>query len=328
MLDDDNNVINWADDSSDNESGAFSSGEMIIVDELPEGLTNSEHINIVQFDHQSGEEITQTVDFASPALTVDQAKEITERIKTTTNVLYLLIKRAHAGKAYTALGYSNFEEYVRSEFNFSRSYAYKLLNQATVIEAIEEVAPEGTSIYIGDATARGLKKILPEILAEVEEKTNNLSGNDAGAVIEDIIRDHRDKEKARLDAIEDEDDFDDDEPRKHDGPYTGDYEGGFDDDDDEDDDGSVSSYLDEDPAAQRRKFDKLYNLYAGLKGIDSIGDAEELPAFVPEERRVEFDTLIETVTPWLIEFRELWRSYNADKDSLDEDPETGLDFNE
>lgn len=340
---DTNSVINWDEDENSEEfnedssvesAGAFSSGEMVVADDAPTFAGDSEHITIVQIDPNTGDEVRETIDLALPPLTVGEAQDITERIKTTTNVLYLLIKRAHAGKAYTALGYSTFEEYVRAEFSYSRSYAYKLLNQANVIAAIEEKAPEGTTIYIGDATARGLKKVLPQVVAEVESKTAGLPANEAGAVIEEIIREHREKERERMADLDDESDDDGEGggDRKFDGPYTGDYDGGGFDDDDDSDDEEVTGFLNEDPAAQRRKFDKLYNLYSGLKSIDSVGDGEELPNFVPEERKIEFDNLIETVTPWLIEFRELWRAQKvtaeAEENSEDDDPETGLDFEE
>jgi hypothetical protein len=335
MVDNTDSLINWDDDENaaapeatstpeeTTDGGAFSSGEVVVAnDESPAFAGDSEHITIIQVDH-NGNEISATIDLTLPPLTVEQATEITERIKTTTNVLYLLIKRAHAGKAYTALGYTTFEEYVKAEFNYSRSYAYKLLNQANVIEAIEQAAPEGTSFYVGDAAARSLKRVLPEIIEEVQERTSGYAPTDAGAVIEDIIREHREKERDRL---SDDDDDNEDEPRKYDGPYTGDYDGGYDDDDDDEDD-DVSGFLDEDPAVQRRKFDKLYSLYAGLKGIDSVGDGSELPSFVPEERRGEFNTLIESVTDWLIEFRELWHSHEAEKDSENAVTDADADIN-
>jgi len=322
-------LVDWdAEEEEPQNVGAFSSGEIVVVeDDEPVFAGESENITIVQVDPHTHEEIVDTIDLALPPLSVDQAKEITERIKTTTNVLYLLIKRAHAGKAYTALGYKTFEEYVRSEFNYSRSYAYKLLNQANVIQAIEEKAPEGTQIYIGDSTARGLRKVLPEILEDVEEKTEGLNPDDAGAVIEDIIREHREKERLAASELDEDED---EEKRQYDGPYTGDYDG-IDEDNDDDDDEDVNTFLDEDPAAARRKFDKLYNLYSGLKNIADLGDGTELVSFIPEERKAEFSNLLDSVIPWLTEFKELWEAHQAEnfEEPTDiDDSDEELDYSE
>jgi len=305
---------------TDGEAG-FASGEVIVldVDNAPAFASNdeSEHITVVQVDPNTGQEVIETIDLSLPPLTVEQSKDITERIRTTTNVLYLLIKRAHAGKAHKALGYDNFEAYVNAEFNMSRSYAYKLLNQANIIAAIEEKAPEGTQIHVGDATARSLKKVLPELLSEVEEKTAGLSADEAGDVIEDVINNMREqKRQADEDALDDEDG---DEPRQFDGPYTGEYNGASYDDDDDEDDDEVDEFLDGDPGEARRKFDKLYNLYSGLKTISIVDDPSELLDFIPTDRKEEIRGLLDTAIPLLNAFNEQWNAYEAANPTTSDD---------
>jgi hypothetical protein len=313
---------------NDDNGGSLASGEFVdiedddfivddedVVDDEEYEVVDSEHLTIAQTDPTTGEVVEHTIDLAMPPLNESEAKEITERIRTTTNVLYLLIKRAHAGRAWAALGYGTFEEYVNEEFKMSRSYAYRLLSQANVIEAIEAKAPEGTKIHIGEGISRDLKKVLPDVLSEVEERTTGLDQDQAGAVIEDIIREQREKQAAA--EVEEAE-------KQYEGPYTGDYDAYTDDEDEEQEESSGTNTLLDDPADARRKFEKLYSLYSALKNIADLGDGDELIDFIPENRHEEFTTLLAADIPWLTEFKTKWDAYLntlPEADELDEDDE-------
>lgn len=290
---------------------------------------DDEVATLVQLD-ASGAEIVTEINFSSPALDADSAREITERIKTTTNVLYMLVKRAHAGKAYTALGYDSFEKYVREEFNFSKVYAYRLINQANFIEAIEAKLPSGTQVHVSEPVSTKLKKVLPELLEEIEERIEGVEDpDDAGAVIEDIIREKREEQKAR-NFLNEADDEELAEP-----PYQGTGGGNGMPSNQWDDEGDDSDYSNDDEEYGedfeeevenshdvRRKFDKIYNLYSGLKNISSVGDGDELVSFLPRERWAEFNELFKSVVPWLIEFQEQFETYvkeqEGDSDNVEE----------
>lgn len=272
----------------------------------------------------NGNEVVTEINFSSPELDEDSAREITERIKTTSNVLYLLVKRAHAGKAYKALGYSSFESYVKEEFSFSKVYAYRLLNQANFIEAIEAKVPEGTEIRISEPVSTKLKKVLPELLEEIEEKVQDLDeDDDAGAIIEDILRERREQNEAN-NFLNDEDEDELDQPA-----YTGTGGGEWQDDSDEEADivfdGEDADY-EEDALDNsndvRRKFDKIYNLYSGLKNINAVGDGEELVPFLPRERWDEFKELLNVVHPWLGDFKEKFDAFLAEQDAEATDDES------
>ena len=320
--------------------------DIVNWDEAPEETGNSiEHFSapvtanpddevatLIQHDAE-GREIVTEINFSSPALDADSAREITERIKTTTNVLYMLVKRAHAGKAYLALGYDSFEKYVREEFNFSKVYAYRLINQANFIAAIESKLPEGTQVHVSEPVSTKLKKVLPELLEEIEERVEGVEDpEDAGAVIEDIIRERREQEKAN-NFLNDADDEELEEP-----PYQGTGGGGnppMNQWDDEDDDDEDVDFDDDDEDFEevensndvRRKFDKIYNLYSGLKNISSVGEGEELVSFLPRERWAEFNELFKTVVPWLIDFQEQFETYLKEQES-DSSNEGELDDND
>lgn len=156
------------------------------------------------------EVVTQSVVFNS--LSYDEAREITERIRAASDVLYLLISKAHAGKAWEALNYSSFEEYVKSEFDISRSRAYQLINQANVVQAIEAASPDGTQVHITEAAARDLKNALEELAPQVRDATEGKTPGEAEDIIAGLVSDFRsDKKNAGDDDFNPEDllgDFD------------------------------------------------------------------------------------------------------------------------
>jgi len=314
------NIVDWDDTPADD------TGDLAVVSHRnPE----DEIATLIQLDAE-GNEVVSEINFSSPELDEDGAREITDRIRTTSNVLYLLVKRAHAGKAYKALGYNSFEAYVNSEFNFSKVYAYRLLNQANFIEAIEARVPEGTEIRVTEPISRKLKKVLPELLEELEGRVGEIEDPDeAGDIIEDIIRENREKQEAN-NFLNDEDAEEIGEPERQ--GTGGTWQGDDDDDDDVYFDDS-EDFDDEDEDALensndvRRKFDKIYNLYSGLKHINSVGDGEELVPFLPRERWDEFTELLNSVHPWLADFKEKFETFLAEQDApvVSDDAEDEVD---
>jgi hypothetical protein len=294
------------------ESPVETNGSELIV--KPAHHPDDEVATLIQND-ANGNEVVTDINFSSPALDEAAAREITERIKTTANLMYLLVKRAHAGKAYKALGYSSFKKYIEQEFEFSSVYAYRLLNQANFIEAIEEKVPAGTEIRITEPVSTALKKVLPELLEELEQRVDELEdGESAGAIIEDLIRERREQQEAN-NFLNDEDDEELADPNPNQGAGTGTYQG---DDDEEDIDFEDSDEFDEDVMENsndvRRKFDKIYNLYSGLKNISAVGEGDELVVFLPRERWAEFKDLLDNVLPWLDDFKEKFDVFLAEQE--------------
>jgi hypothetical protein len=134
-------------------------------------------------------------------LSTEQARQLTHSIRDASEVIWILIARAHAGKAWRALGYDTWEEYVKSEFNMSRSRSYQLLDQAKVISAIEDAMPEGTNINLTEAAARELRTVLEEAVPEIRKATENLEGEEAIKVTEDILSKYREKAHADIDPV-------------------------------------------------------------------------------------------------------------------------------
>lgn len=345
IMSDSNNILSWDDDDHEDEQEEVSApptvnsassvplppnlfgGVDVDVEKPPFNPSDSitsvesrltddgegnEHLTIIQVDSE-GQEHYSVVDLAMPPLDEGEARELTEKIKSTSNMLYVLIKRAHSGKAWLALGYNSFAEYVKGEFDYSRSYGYRLLDQANVIEAIEAKAPEGTEVFLGEYTARSLKKSLPELLDEIVDRTEGVDPEEAASIIEDIIRETKDRRDE--DESLDGEDFDEFNPGDYHDPSSA-----FDFIDEDDD--SLNEFLggDNNPSEVVRKLDNLYTLLTGLQNFADLASKDnlaELLPFVPSDRHEEVSRLVKVNEDWGTKLREEWDSYIAEKDSSD-----------
>lgn len=161
--------------------------------------TEGEDFDVVEVD--AGSSATPMGEIALPDisgiseaegdLTVDEAEYLTEMIRATADMMWVLLSRAHAGKAWKALGYDSFGAYVNAEFNISRSRAYQLLQQARVIEALEAAAPEGTNVQITEAAARDLKNLVDDLVPEIAARTEGMTPDEAAAEIAAVVEEAR-----------------------------------------------------------------------------------------------------------------------------------------
>lgn len=117
----------------------------------------------------------------------EEATQLTQDIKSTSTALYVLLKKAHDTKVWIAMGYNSWTEYISREFDFSRTRSYQLINQANVIEEINEAS--GIPMYISERDARSIKNRLPEITERIEEiaKDRELSENEVESKVKEII---------------------------------------------------------------------------------------------------------------------------------------------
>lgn len=275
------------------------------------------------------------VDITAP-LTRSEAEELTENIRRTADVLYVLISRAHAGKAWEPLGYKSFAEYVKEEFDISKSRAYQLLDQAKVVEEITAAAPEGTNVKLSEAAARDLKHVIADLAPEIADATEGASPDEASAIIEELIERERQKmnEGSDDDSDEDEDGF-----GEYDGPYTG--NGDFRPRDEEEDDDlgldEIDDLLDfrEDASTVRHRFEAMYAFFTSLTALRDMPEASQVIAWIPEERRMQISSSLPKVIAWLNEFNEQWNAQEwvgelaeqeSDETSSDLDSSESEDF--
>lgn len=127
--------------------------------------------------------------------TPDEARQLTERIRSTADALWQLLAEAHDRGAWRALGYDSFKAYVGAEFQMSEQHAYRLLNQATVIGALTQAAqldsPIGESVTVNEHTARQLKPHLEVVKERVAEATVDTAPEDRPAAARAAVEEFR-----------------------------------------------------------------------------------------------------------------------------------------
>lgn len=332
--------------SADTRLETYDSGEnffppsVLSVSEDEDNPDNGDKLSVVQRT-SDGEIVKTVIDFASPPLTKEEAHLLTENIRSATNVLYILIKRAHAGKAWKALGYNSFQAYVKEEIQLSRSYAYRLLDQATIIEAIQAAAPAGTEVFITENASRTLKGSLPELVAEIGEKTEGMSPEDASEIVKDVIAAEQDALNRKDDPFGDEDfgleepPYDDDNYGGGDGDYRGDgnypkQKNPYQDPSNEFDFADDSYYTDEDlaegeaedeedTAYRVQKLERLYNFITSLRSLGEYAEdynVEELFEILPEDREEDITRLLEIDIEWLKDVQSRWKVYLTNKPEI------------
>jgi hypothetical protein len=123
------------------------------------------------------------------------ARQLTERIRSAARRTCLLLLEAHQRRAWLALGYRSWEQYVRREFDMSRRRSYELLDQGRVVQAIQLAARLREPPAISAYAALQIKAQLPAVTEAVRQCAAGLPRRRAMMVIDDIVQ------KARRRAI-------------------------------------------------------------------------------------------------------------------------------
>lgn len=77
-----------------------------------------------------------------------EARELTEQIRNSAHDLRRLITEAHDRKAWSALGYASFEEWIDAELRISKSHAYRLMEHEATIKALQAASPIGDDVDV------------------------------------------------------------------------------------------------------------------------------------------------------------------------------------
>lgn len=150
--------------------------EVIIINDDDVKVLDMNEVN-----EEKGEiEILSSAQKVSILISKEEAVKLTQDIKSTTTALYVLLKKAHDSKAFIAMGYNSWAEYIENEFDFSRTRSYQLINQANVIEQINDAS--GETLYITERDARSIKSRLPEITKKLKDMKEDGSLSKEGAV--------------------------------------------------------------------------------------------------------------------------------------------------
>lgn len=121
-----------------------------------------------------------------------QARLLTETIKKQLRAnVSLLLCTAHNCRAWAALGYSSWEEYVRQEFGLSRRRSYELLDHAQVMLTIRDAGHMRGIPHLRPYTASRLKPHLEEICRVLAAKTSKLEPAAVEQVVGSLIEEWR-----------------------------------------------------------------------------------------------------------------------------------------
>lgn len=214
-------------------------------------------------------------------MTTGQARELTHAIRSTTEVLHTLLARAHAGRAWVALGYPTFADYVRFEFGMSRSRAYQILDQARVVSTLESALPgDIVAPAISEAAARDLKAVLDELVGELQNQLATASAAEADRIAAQIIDDFR--QRAREASPERGGrGLATPQPRRH-----------------------SHSNVWVQPATSR----SAINLYTSLAALRAMPNPGAVIDAVASDRAGEVEEHLDAAIEWLLEFRRRWSS--------------------
>lgn len=267
------------------------------------------------FPHEPTEELAlrvSNVALDTTPLTSEQAAKLTATIRNVVDVLWILFERAHAGKAWQALDYGSWEEYVRAEFDMSRSRSYQILDQARVIREIEASVPAGTEVVLSEAAARDIRGVLDEVIPKIKERTEGLTPLEASRVVEEVVdeqreqlRQDRDEAYSQVDAEEDNDTMIaypsevDIEPKSLNTQVR-------------------NEISQEEMIAIRKNVNAAHDIYSSLSALASLpDDLDEVVAIIPGERHLQIDSSLSKAIENLGRFNELWKASN--KQALEED---------
>ena len=126
----------------------------------------------------------------------EEAQNITDAIRSAATATWVLLTKAHQFKAYKALGYETWADYVKTEFEISSQRSYQLLDLGKAVAMIEAVTPEGTIVQITEAQARDIKRELPAITEKIADETRGKTPEEASEDVDRIIDEIREQKKA------------------------------------------------------------------------------------------------------------------------------------
>lgn len=242
-----------------------------------------------------------------------KARELTDAIRAAATATYVLLAQAHEGKAYKALGYDTWADYVREEFDISASRSYQLLDLSKAVRMIEEATPEGTVVKLTEAQARDIKRELPAITERIREEVHGQDPDEASDTVERIIDNIREQKRADDNAVQEREqklaEAEQDGYHRgleaagdafleshggsgHEAPRELPY-----------DDPGVTDGID--VMSPQDKVD-LYNFLNVLSGLTSLPEPDEFIKIVPAGREEEISNQLNVAASWLNRFSNLW----------------------
>lgn len=124
-----------------------------------------------------------------------EARKLTSEIDVSKEKHWSLLYVAKLRKAWMALGYENFGEYVQAEFSIKRAQAYNIIKAYELKIEIEEHLGEVKMPSVGSTAFAGVGRDDAENVAK-EIKKASKSGNLDSQTAKDVLRSHSKRAKA------------------------------------------------------------------------------------------------------------------------------------
>jgi hypothetical protein len=143
-----------------------------------------------------------TTTSAGPDTEIDErgARDLTERIRRAANTahgLCSLLVEAHERRAWVALGYPTWSDYIRAEFRLSRSRSYELLDHGRVLRALRAATGVSGNPDISAYAAVQIKPHLAEVTEAIRTRTAGLPPEGIARVVEQIVWEVRSRHSAQ-----------------------------------------------------------------------------------------------------------------------------------
>ncbi|HEY7202074.1 MAG TPA: hypothetical protein VIC57_17775 [Candidatus Dormibacteraeota bacterium] len=167
-----------------------------LVPAVTPGMPITEAINLVLREQEhylvgaDGVLLPDSWEGAEP-LDESGARELTERIKSATREVCMLLYEAHRRRAWLALGYQSWDQYAHGEFALSRTRSYELVDQGRVIRSLQAAAGISGLPDVSAYAAEQIKPFLPEVIETVRERTAGVSEEDGLRIVVEAVRERR-----------------------------------------------------------------------------------------------------------------------------------------
>jgi hypothetical protein len=120
-----------------------------------------------------------------------EARALTQRIRTATREVCLLLCEAHERRAWVALGHRSWEQYVQAELSLSRSRSYELLDQARVILELRDAAGIDAIPEVSAYLAVQIKPRIRQITQAIRQQVSAASEEDAPGIVANLLDEQR-----------------------------------------------------------------------------------------------------------------------------------------
>jgi hypothetical protein len=131
-----------------------------------------------------------------PRTQIDEsgARELTDRIRAAAHSaqrLCSLLVEAHERRAWVALSYPTWADYVRAEFRLSRSRSYELLEHGRVVRALESATRLSGIPDISAYAAAQIRPHLDEVTAAISARCRGLPPEGVARVASQVVQEVR-----------------------------------------------------------------------------------------------------------------------------------------